>query len=127
LVRNAAATILALFLLAGTWGFHRLDPHKGYRNWTTAVRPLIQGRRVHFWQTIRSGAMVYTDQLMPELRKAQELDALAPGELLVATGRDWPSDQGGLTDSTRGRFETLLRMPVGGGEFMLLRKMETQP
>ena len=127
LVRNTAMTILALFLVAGTWGFHRLDPHKGYRNWTTTVRPLIQGRRVHFWQTIRSGAMVYTDQLMPELRTAQELDALAPGELLVATGRDWPSGQGGLTDSTRGRFETLLRMPVGGGEFMLLRKMETQP
>ncbi len=125
LVRNSAMTLGLVFLVAGTWGFHRLDPHKGYRNWTAAVRPLIQGRQVHYWQTIRSGAMVYTDQQMPELRTAEELDALAPGALLVASGRDWPSPEGGLTEAHRARFEVLLRMPVGGGEFMLLKKTET--
>ncbi len=127
LVPSVALALGLVFLVGGTWGFRRLDPHKGYRRWTEAVQPLIAGRPVHFWQTIRSGAMVYTDHLMPELDRAEELEALASGELLVATGRDWPTDAGGLTEAHRAKFEVLLRMPVGGGEFMLLRKLEATP
>jgi hypothetical protein len=67
--------------------------------------------------------MVHTDSLtMPELRAAAQLEALPPGALLVAIERDWPTDQGGLTDAHRAMFETLVETPVGGGGFMLLRK-----
>jgi 4-amino-4-deoxy-L-arabinose transferase-like glycosyltransferase len=123
--RDAAATVGLVFLVAGTWGFRLLDPHKGYDRWTEVAGPLMAGRQVHFWQTIRSGAMVYTDSLtMPELRTAAQLDGLPPGALLVATMREWPTGQGGITDAQRAAFETLAEVPVGGGGFMLLRKKQ---
>jgi hypothetical protein len=112
-----------VFLVSGTWGFHLLDPLKGYRNWTASVQPLIAGRRVYYWQTIRSGVMVYTDHLMPELRSRDELERLlGPGERLVAMDREWNTDAWGMDARTRNEFEVLLRMPVGGGEALLLRK-----
>ncbi len=37
LVRETAATLCALFLVGGTWGFHRLDPLKDFRRWSAEV------------------------------------------------------------------------------------------
>jgi 4-amino-4-deoxy-L-arabinose transferase-like glycosyltransferase len=123
--RDIGITVGLASLAAGTWGFRLLEPRKGYGAWTEAVGPHIAGRRVNFWQTIRSGAMVYTDSLtMPELGSAAQLEALPPGALLVATERDWASGQGGLADAHRAMFETLVETPVGGGGFMLLRKRQ---
>jgi 4-amino-4-deoxy-L-arabinose transferase-like glycosyltransferase len=123
LARETAVTLGLVFLVSGTWGFHLLDPLKGYRNWTASVQPLIAGRRVYYWQTIRSGVMVYTDHLMPELRSRDELERLlGPGERLVAMDREWNTDAWGMDARTRNEFEVLLRMPVGGGEALLLRK-----
>jgi 4-amino-4-deoxy-L-arabinose transferase-like glycosyltransferase len=121
--RDVGLTVGLAFLAAGTWGFRLLEPHKGYGRWTEEVAPHIAGREVNFWQTIRSGAMVLTDSLtMPELRTVEQLEAMPPGGLLVATMRDWSSDHGGLTDAQRAAFETLVETPLGGGGFMLLRK-----
>ncbi len=118
-VRDTAAAILLAFLVVGTWGFRLLDARKGYRAWTAAVQPLIQGRRVFFWQTIRSGAMVYTAHLMPELHTARELEDLGPEDRLVAMRREWDMNDWGLD---RNRFEILLNVPVGGGEALLIRR-----
>jgi len=124
LVREVAVSIGLMFLVLGTWGFQRLDPEKGYRNWTAAASPLMAGRQVYFWQTIRSGPMVYTDHLMPELRTYEELEArLKPGDQLVSMDREWNQDACGLTPERRARFEILLRMRVGGGNVLLLRKV----
>ncbi len=118
-VRDTAATILLAFLVVGTWGFRLLDARKGYRVWTASVQPLIQGRRVFFWQTIRSGAMVYTTHRMPELHTARELEGLGPEDRLVAMRREWDMNDWGLD---RNRFEILLNVPVGGGEALLIRR-----
>ena len=118
-VRDTAVTILLAFLVVGTWGFRLLDARKGYRAWTEAVQPLIQGRRVFFWQTIRSGAMVYTGHRMPELRTARDLEALGPEDRLVSMRREWDMDDWNLD---RQRFEVMLRVPVGGGEALLIRR-----
>ncbi len=127
LVRETALTLGLVFLVAGTWGFHLLDARKGYREWTQAVQPLIRGRRVFFWQTVRSGAMVYTDHLMPELRTFDELDRLGPDDRLVALRRDWDLDMYGLNPGTRRRFDVILRVPVGGGEALLIRRISDSP
>jgi 4-amino-4-deoxy-L-arabinose transferase-like glycosyltransferase len=124
LVRETAVTLGLVFLVAGTWGFRLLDARKGYRVWTEAARPLIQGRRVFFWQTLRSGVMVYTDHTMPELRTVEELDALAPGDRLVAMRRVWLQDSWGMNPAARERFEVILQVPVGAGEALLLKKKE---
>ncbi|BDU72096.1 ArnT family glycosyltransferase [Mesoterricola silvestris] len=118
-VRDTAVAIGLTFLVVGTWGFRLLDARKGYRAWTEAVQPLIRGRRVFFWQTIRSGAMVYTDHRMPELRTARDLEGLGPEDRLVSMRREWDMDDWGLD---RNRFEVLLRVPVGGGEALLIRR-----
>jgi 4-amino-4-deoxy-L-arabinose transferase-like glycosyltransferase len=120
LVRETAVTLCLVFLVTGTWGFRLLDARKGYRAWTQAVQPLITGRRVFFWQTVRSGAMVYTDHQMPELRTRTALEALAPGDRLVAMRRDWETNEYGLDPAERARYQVLLRVPVGGGEALLL-------
>jgi len=125
LVRETAVTLGLVFLVAGTWGFRLLDTRKGYRAWTEAVQPLIRGRRVFFWQTVRSGAMVYTDHQMPEVRTLRELDALEPGDRLVAMAREWNADAAGLDPAARARFVVLLRVPVGGGEALLIQKKPT--
>jgi 4-amino-4-deoxy-L-arabinose transferase-like glycosyltransferase len=123
LVRETAAAVGLAVLVSGTWGFRLLDPQKGYRNWTAAVQPLIAGRQVYYWQTIRSGVMVYTDHLMPEIRDRAGLDRLLePGARLVAMDREWNTDAWGMDARARDQFEVLLRMPVGGGEALLIRK-----
>jgi hypothetical protein len=123
LVRETALGLGLVFLVSGTWGFRLLDPLKGYRNWTAAVQPLISGRQVYYWQTIRSGVMVYTDHLMPELRSRAELErALGPEQRLVAMDREWSADAWGMDARARNQFEVLLSMPVGGGQALLLRR-----
>ena len=123
--RLVPATALALgllYLIGGTWGFHRLDPQKTYRRWSAAVQPLIQGREVFYWQTIRSGVMVYTDHLMPELRRAEALALMHPEARLVAQRGEWEQDAWGMTPALRGQFEVLLAVPTGSGEILLLKK-----
>jgi hypothetical protein len=126
--RAAAATLGLVLLVTGTWGFRLLDPQKGYRAWTAAVQPLIAGRRVYYWQTIRSGVMVYTDHLMPELRTRADLErTLGPDDRLVAMDREWLSDAWGMDAQARAGFQVVLRMSVGGGEILLLRPLPHPP
>ena len=122
LVPAAALTLGLLYLAGGTWGFRLLDPQKSYRRWTAAVQPLIAGRQVFYWQTIRSGVMVYTDHLMPELRSAEALERLDPEARLVAQRGEWEQDAWGMSSALRSRFEVLLAVPTGGGEILLLRR-----
>jgi 4-amino-4-deoxy-L-arabinose transferase-like glycosyltransferase len=122
LVPGTALTLGLFYLVGGTWGFRLLDAQKSYRRWTTAVQPLIQGRRVFYWQTIRSGVMVYTDHLMPELRSAEALEGLDPEARLVAMQDDWDQNAWGMSPALRDRFEVLLVVPTGADEILLLRK-----
>ncbi len=122
LVPAAALTLGLLYLVGGTWGFRLLDDTKSYRRWSAAVRPMIAGRKVFYWQTIRSGVMVYTDHLMPELRRSEALASLDPEARLVAQRREWEQDAWGMTPALRERFEVLLAVPTGGGEILLLRR-----
>ncbi len=123
LVRETALTLGLVFFVGGTWGFRKLDPQKNFFAWTAAVKPLIAGRKVHYWQTIRSGAMVYTDHLMPEVRSFEELERrMGPEDRLVSMAREWGEDRHGLDPARRAGFEVLLRMPSGGGELLLLKR-----
>jgi 4-amino-4-deoxy-L-arabinose transferase-like glycosyltransferase len=123
LIRDAALTLGALYLVVGAWGFRLLDSTKEYHRWTALVEPQIAGRRVFFWQTIRSGAMIYTDHLMPELRTLADLEAtLGPEDRLVSQDREWNQDSWGMTPEARMRFEVLLRVQTGAGEMLLIRK-----
>ncbi|GLH66773.1 hypothetical protein GETHED_11370 [Geothrix edaphica] len=122
LVRAAALGLGLLYLVGGTWGFRLLDSQKSYRRWTTTVQPLIAGRQVFYWQTIRSGVMVYTDHLMPELRNAEALERMDPEARLVAQRGEWDQDAWGMTSTLRARFEVLAAVPTGGGEILLLKK-----
>jgi len=122
-VRETAFALGLLYLVGGTWGFRVLDPLKNYRTWTKVATPLMAGRQVYYWMTIRSGVMVYTDHLMPELRTWEDLEKrLGPEDRLVAIKRDWYTSEGGLTDARRNRLEVILRMPVGAGESLMLRR-----
>jgi 4-amino-4-deoxy-L-arabinose transferase-like glycosyltransferase len=122
LVPGTALALGLLYLVGGTWGFRLLDPSKSYKRWTAAVQPLIAGRQVFYWQTIRSGVMVYTDHLMPELRTAKALEDLDPEARLVAQRGEWEQDAWGMTPGLRARFQVILAVPTGGGEILLLKK-----
>ena len=123
LVRETAFTLGLLFLVLGTWGFHLIDPLKSYHRWTEAVQPLIAGRKVYFWQTIRSGPMIYTDHLMPELHSYDDLvSKLGPQDRLVTMNREWDENRWGMTPEHWSEFEALLKVPAGEGEILLLRR-----
>lgn len=122
LVREAGLTIGLLFLLGGTWGFHKLDPQKDTRRWTVAALPLMQGHPVYFWDEIRSGAMLYTDLKMPEVRSDEGLLALKPGDRLVVIESRWEPGHLGLKVETMASFQPLLKLDQGGDQWMLLEK-----
>lgn len=122
LVRETALVLGLLYLIAGTWGFRALDPHKNFFAWSREVEPLIQGRKVVTWQTLRSGALVYTDALMPEVREAGGLAALGPEDRVVAMRREWDQPLGGLTPAHRESFEVLVAHPTGSGELLLMKR-----
>ena len=122
LVPWTALSLGLIYLVGGTWGFHRLDPRKNYRRWTETVQPLIQGRQTFYWQTMRSGVMVYTDHLMPEIRRAEALETLDAEARLVAQKDEWEQNAWGMNPERRARFEILCSVPTGGGEILLLRR-----
>jgi hypothetical protein len=122
LVSETALTLGLVYLVGGTWGFRKLDPQKNFFAWSKVIQPHLQGRKVVYWQTIRSGAMVYTDTLMPEVRSARELEQLGPEDRLVTMRREWDQELGGLTPAIRDSFELLVSQPTGGGELLLLRR-----
>ena len=118
-----ACTLGLIYFSVALWGFPLLDDTKGYQRWTAAVQPLIKGRKVYFWQTLRSGAMVYTDHLMPEVRSLEELELrLGPEDRLVSQGREWEQNAWGMTPEARARFQVELRVRTGENELLLIRK-----
>jgi hypothetical protein len=121
LVRDTALTLGLAFLVIGTWGFRLLDPQKSYRLWTRQAQPLMLHRKVYFWQTLRSGVMVYTSNSMPELRTPAELKALGPEDRLVSMRTEWNRRDLGL-EAVRSRFEVMLQVPVGGDVVLLIRR-----
>ncbi|MBS1766063.1 MAG: glycosyltransferase family 39 protein [Acidobacteria bacterium] len=122
LVRETSLTLGLLFALGGTWGFHKLDPQKDTRRWTAAAAPLMAGHSVFFWGEIRSGAMLYMDRKMPEVRTNAQLLALEPGDLLVVIASRWRSGESGLTPETLRSFEPLLRVDQGEDVWILMRR-----
>lgn len=122
LVRETALTLGLIFLLGGTWGFHKLDPQKDSKRWTAAALPLMEGHAVYFWDEIRSGAMLYTDRTMPEIRTDDGLLALKPGDRIVVIATRWEPGHLGLTASTMAEFRPLLTMKQGGDDWMLMER-----
>ena len=122
LVREAGLTLGLLFLLGGTWGFHKLDPQKDSKRWTAAASPLMQGHPVYFWDEIRSGAMLYTDLKMPEVLSDEGLLALKPGDRLVVIASRWKPGHLGLTPGTMAAFKPLLKMDQGGDAWVLMER-----
>lgn len=122
LVPETALTLGLIYLVGGTWGFRKVDPLKNFFGWSREVEPLIRGRRVVYWQTLRSGALVYTDHLMPEVRRVEGLEALGPEDRIVSMRREWEQDLGGMTPERRAGFEILLARPSGSGELLLLKR-----
>ncbi len=122
LVRETALTLGLIFLLGGTWGFHKLDPQKDTKQWTTAALPLMEGHPVYFWDEIRSGAMLYTNRTMPEIRTDAALLALKPGDRVVVIATRWEPGHLGLTASTMAEFHPLLTMKQGGDDWMLMER-----
>ena len=54
-------------------------------------------------------------------------ESLAPLDRLVAMAREWNSPERGLDPAARDRFTVLLRVPVGGGEALLLKPSKEKP
>ena len=125
LVRETAVTLGLVFLVVGTWGFRLLDPLKGYRGWTRQAEPLMAHHQVYYWQTLRSGVLVYTTRTMPEVRSAAALlRTVRPGDQVVAMGEDWLAKDWGMDDQVRSRFEVILQVPVGGDVALLLQRKD---
>lgn len=122
LVRETGLTVGLLFLIGGTWGFHRLDPQKDTKRWTAAAAPLMAGHPVYFWDEIRSGAMLYTDRLMPEVRSDAGLRALRPGDRLVVIATRWEPGHLGLTPATMAAFQPLVSVPQGEDTWILMER-----
>jgi 4-amino-4-deoxy-L-arabinose transferase-like glycosyltransferase len=122
LVRETGLTLGLLFLLGGTWGFHKLDSQKDSKRWTAAALPLMQGHPVYFWDEIRSGAMLYTDLKMPEIRDDEALAALKPGDRLVVIATRWEPGHLGLKPETMASFQPLLKLDQGSDTWMLMER-----
>ncbi len=122
LVRETGLTLGLLFLVGGTWGFHKLDPLKDTQRWTAAAGPLMQGHPVYFWDEIRSGAMLYTKLKMPEIRSEEGLLALKPGDRIVVIRSRWEAGHLGLTTGTMAAFEPLVQVDQGGDIWMLMAR-----
>ena len=122
LIRETGLTLGLLFLLGGTWGFHKLDPQKDTKRWTAAALPLMEGHPVYFWDEIRSGAMIYTGLKMPEVRSSEGLLALKPGDRLVVIASRWNPGHLGLTPDAMAAFRPILTLDQGGDVWMLMER-----
>jgi hypothetical protein len=111
-----------------TWGFKLLDPQKSYRRWGEAVSPIVAGRQAYIWQardSILGGVLIYTDNLfLLEIDRAEILDGLQTGSLLVARESEWQTNSGGLNDERRARFDALVKTPIGESVLILMQKKE---
>ena len=82
----------------------------------------MQGHAVYFWDEIRSGAMLYTDLKMPEVRSDEGLLALKPGDRLVVIATRWEPGHLGLKPGTMASFQPLLKLDQGGDTWMLMER-----
>lgn len=120
LVLHTALPLAMVFTLVVPWAFVRLDPLKDYQGWARETEPLLANRRVFFWGDIRSGAMIYSDRLLPVLSSSTELAALGPADRLVATDRQWKPGIKGLDRVVIGKFQTIYRQRQGGDGLQIL-------
>ena len=98
----------------------RLDPLKNYRGWAKQTESLLNQHQVYFWGEIRSGAMIYSDRLLPVLTTKAQLAALGPADRLIVTNRRWRLGVQGLDQATLDQFRTIYRQPQGGDELQIL-------
>ena len=122
LVREAGLTLGLVFFIGGTWGFQKANSRMDTRRWTTEALPFMEGHPVYFWDEIRSGAMLYTDLKMPEVRTNEGLLALHPGDRLVVIASRWEPGHLGLQASTMAVFQPLLKVDQGGDTWMLMER-----
>ena len=120
--QRAALALTTVFLVAGTWGLRLLDPQKDFREWHQRTEPLLAGRQAFFWGDIRSGAMIYSDRLLPELHGHGQLPALPAGTFLVTPEKRWRAGFEGLQPREMQAFEPVCRQSQGGDGLLLLRR-----
>lgn len=120
LALQVAASLGLVFVLGLPWVFRRLDPLKDYRGWAVQTEPLLQGRRVYFWGDIRSGAMIYSDRLMPVIADPARLRALGSEDRLISTRRRWKPGTHGLDESVQRKFQVIYEQQQGGDGLLLL-------
>lgn len=120
LVLHTALPLVLIFCLVLPWGMVRLDPLKDYKGWADQTEPFLANRRVFFWGDIRSGAMIYSDRLMPVLTTTTELGALGPEDRLIVTDRRWKPGTQGLDLITMGKFRAVYRQQQGGDGMQVL-------
>ena len=82
----------------------------------------MQGHAVYFWDEIRSGAMLYTDMKMPEVRSDEGLRSLKPGDRLVVIATRWEPGHLGLTRETMAEFQPLAKVDQGEDVWMLMAR-----
>lgn len=120
LMTRTAMPLAALFLLVIPWSMAILDPVKDYKSWARATEPMLAHRQVYFWGDIRSGAMIYSDRLMPVLTTPADLQKLGPEDRLIVTGRRWRAGTDGLDADTMGRFTLVYHHQQGGDGLQIL-------
>jgi hypothetical protein len=113
LLAKIAIPVAALCLLVTPWTMAILNPAKDYKAWARATEPLLANRQVYFWGDIRSGAMIYSDRMMPVLTTPNELQRLGPEDRLIVTDRRWKPGIDGLDATFMGRYKTIYHHPQG--------------
>jgi hypothetical protein len=120
LLTKIAIPVAALCLLVIPWTMAILDPAKDYKSWARATEPLLADRQVYFWGDIRSGAMIYSDRMMPVITTPNELQRLGPEDRLIVTDRRWKAGIDGLDATCMGHYKTIYHHPQGGDGLQVL-------
>jgi len=121
--KELCVTLVLLFTSAGHLGFPILEPMKNFKDWGSETRPITKDRAVFFWRTVRGGALLYTQQSMPEIHETDRALQISSGNFLVAMASDWasvtsqPSGSGLLS-----AFTAVTEVPSGSDRILLLQR-----
>lgn len=125
----SALTVFTVYLAAIPYGFAILNPKKDYKAWSERLESFWRPDHSFFWGEIRSGAIVYSDHLLPVITSPNQLSALAtedPGSIVITTRRQWVTGCYSLDETTMNKFKPLYCQSDDEGSMIILKPIHAR-
>lgn len=118
--KNISIILSIIYVFIIPTAFISLEPIKGYKEWSKIAKNITIGHKIYFWNDLRSGIIIYSNDYAPVIKNANQLDKIASNDLLLSAKRYWKPGVNGLNNENMKKFTIKHEHKQGGDAIIVL-------